>query len=441
MLDQAVYAFQSMLQATEGPSWLEMALKFFPFAVLLELPLYLLVTLGIVKYAVRRLRPDRQREYYPSVSCIITCYSEGEDVRQTIRSLAHQVYPGHIEIIAVVDGAIQNKPTLEAAQRCRSDLDGLPARRLVVLPKWQRGGRVSSLNAGLQIATGEIVMSLDGDTSFDNDMVSKATRHFDDPNVVGVAGNLRVRNAAKSLAARMQALEYLLSIGAGKTGLSEFNIVNNISGAFGVFRGSFLKVIGGWDAGTAEDLDITTRIKQYFGRHPGLRIAFEPHAVGHTDAPDSFRIFFRQRMRWEGDLAYIYIRKFRFNLRPRLLGWRNFFFVVVNGLLLQMVMPFMILGYSTYLFWMLPLGSALGLLAFIYCIYFASLALFFALYLVAVSERPKQDLRYWLYLPLFPFFAFAARVHCAFAIMQELLLRSHLDSSMAPGWVLHKNKF
>jgi cellulose synthase/poly-beta-1,6-N-acetylglucosamine synthase-like glycosyltransferase len=441
MWDQAVFAFQSMQHAVSGSAWFDVAMHFFPFALVLELPLFLLVTFGILKYAVRRLRPTAPRRHYPTVSCIITCYSEGEDVRQTIRSLAHQVYPGMIQIIPVIDGAIQNKPTLEAAQRCHADVAGLKGRRLIVLPKWQRGGRVSSLNAGLQLATGEVVMALDGDTSFDNDMVSKATRHFDDPNVVGVAGCLRVRNAAASLAARLQALEYMLSIAAGKTGLSEFNIVNNISGAFGVFRRSFLAVIGGWDAGTAEDLDITTRIKQYFGRHPQLRIAFEPHAVGHTDAPTSFRIFFRQRLRWEGDLFYIYIRKFRHNLRPRLLGWRNFLFVAVNGLLLQMVMPFMIVAYSTFLFWRLPLGSALGLLAYIYCVYFAALAFFFALYLIVVSERPKQDLRYWLYLPLFPLFAFSARVHCAYAMAQELFLNSHLDSSMAPRWVLKKNKF
>ena len=78
-------------------------------------------------------------------------------------------------------------------------------------------------------------MALDGDTSFDNDMVEKATRHFEDPQVAGVAGNLRVRNQNKSLVAKMQGLEYVLSISGGKTGLSEFNVVNNISGAFGVF--------------------------------------------------------------------------------------------------------------------------------------------------------------------------------------------------------------
>ena len=308
-------------------------------------------------------------------------------------------------------------------------------------PNGSGGGRVSSLNAGLSIATGEIVMALDGDTSFDNDMVRNATRHFDDPGVVGVAGNLRVRNAKRSLVTRLQALEYLVSIAAGKTGLSEFNLVNNISGAFGVFRTAFIRNLGGWDAGTAEDLDMTTRIKQYFGRHPGLRIVFDPHAVGHTDAPDTWRVFFRQRLRWDGDMFYIFIRKFRFNLRPRLLGWRNFLFVVVNGLLMQLVMPFMIVGYTGMMLFTLPVGAVLGVLAFIYLAYLASLVFYFMLYLVAVSERPGDDAVYLAFLPLFPLFAFVNRVHCSFSVLQEIFTRSHLDSSMAPWWVLRKTKF
>ena len=58
-------------------------------------------------------------------------------------------------------------------------------------------------------------------------------------------------------------------------------------------------------------------------------------------------------MRWEGDLFYLYIRKYRYNLRPRLLGWRNFFYVLFNGLVLQIVMPFVIVAYTLALFWVL----------------------------------------------------------------------------------------
>ena len=441
MWDQVVFAFVTLFASSSQQNWLELAWKFFPFVVVLEAPFFLLVTAGMVRYGLRRHRPERQRERYPRVSCVVTCYSEGEDVRKTIQSLAQQLYPGHIEIIAVIDGAIQNRPTLLAARNARRLLAGQAKRDLVVLPKWQRGGRVSSLNAGLSIATGEIVMALDGDTSFDNDMVRNATRHFDDPGVVGVSGNLRVRNAKKTLVTRLQALEYILSIGAGKTGLSEFNIVNNISGAFGVFRTGFIRNLGGWDAGSAEDLDMTMRIKQYFGRHPGLRIVFDPHAVGHTDAPDTWRIFFRQRLRWDGDMFFIFIRKFRFNLRPRLLGWRNFLFVAVNGLVMQVLMPFLIVGYTSVMLFTLPVGAVIGVLAFIYLAYLLAIIFYFLLYVIAVSERPKEDLDYVRFLPLMPLFAFANRLHCAFSILTEMTMNSHLDSSMAPWWVLRKTKF
>jgi cellulose synthase/poly-beta-1,6-N-acetylglucosamine synthase-like glycosyltransferase len=283
-------------------------------------------------------------------------------------------------------------------------------------------------------------MALDGDTSFDNDMVAQATKHFDDPNVVGVAGCLRVRNAGVSLAARMQGLEYVMSISGGKTGLSEFNVVNNISGAFGIFRSSFIRNLAGWDAGTAEDLNMTMRIKQYFGRHPELRIVFEPHAVGHTDAPATFKGFFQQRLRWEGDQFYIFVRRYRYSFHPRLLGWRTFLFTLVTGLLLQLVMPFVIVIYTFWLFHTLPAGSVFGILGFVYCMYLAALTVYFGTYVLAVSERPKEDMNYLLYMPLFPLFAYISRVLSAFAILKEIVMKSHLDSAMAPWWVLRKTK-
>lgn len=435
-----LWSFNTLVQASGESSWLDVALKFFPFVLMLELPLYVLVVLGMARYGLRERVPFNRTLSYPTVSCIITCYSEGDEVKKAIRSLALQEYPGHIQIIPVVDGAIQNKRTLLAAHLAASAASGLKNRQVLVVPKWQRGGRVSALNAGAQFATGSVVMALDGDTSFDNDMVSQATKHFDDPNVVGVAGCLRVRNGASSLAARLQGLEYLLSISAGKTGLSEFNLVNNISGAFGVFRTSFIRNLGGWDAGTAEDLNMTMRIKQYFGQHPGLRIVFEPHSVGHTDAPDTFMGFFRQRLRWDGDLFYIFVRKYRLSFQARLLGWRTFLFTLVTGLLLQLVMPFVIVFYSCLLFVNLPVGSALGILGYVYCMYLAALLAYFGMYLLAVSERPKEDLHYLLYLPLFPLFAYVSRIHSAFAILSEIVLKSHLDSAMAPWWVLKKTK-
>jgi cellulose synthase/poly-beta-1,6-N-acetylglucosamine synthase-like glycosyltransferase len=418
------------------------AFKFIPYVLFFELPMYLLILAGMMHYVIRQAAtPPCRQPFHPPVSCIITAYSEGADVRQTIRSLAEQRYPGVIRIICVVDGAVRNRATLEAARGMAAYVGALPHRELTVVPKWHRGGRVSGLNTGLSLATTEVLMAMDGDTSFDNDMVANAVVHFMDPDVVGVVGSLRVRNASATLWTRLQAIEYALSIQSAKAGLSEFNIVNNISGAFGIFRRSFLKAIGGWDSGTAEDTDLTLRIKSYFGRHPKLRILFEPAAIGHTDAPESFRGFLRQRLRWDGDLFYLYVLKHRFAFSPAILGWRNLAMLIWTGLFFQLVMPIVIMVYTVWLFWLYPTPYVLAVMTIVYLFYLLMTSLFYVLFIAFFSERPKHDLRLAPLLPVVPFFTFFTRVWAGVATLWEIVAVSHLDSAMAPWYVLRKNKF
>ena len=439
--DVAWGTLQGLLAGALDGDPLQLVLKFFPFVILLELPVQAVVMLGVLRYRLLRPATNVAALHSPTVSCIITCYSEGEDVRQTIRSLTEQQYSGHIEMLAMVDGAQQNVATLRALRRLESYVASRAQRSLIIIPKMQRGGRVSSLNQGLAIARGEIVMALDGDTSFDNDMVRNATARFVDPNVVAVSGNLRVRNARKSLTTRLQALEYMLSIHLSRTGLAEFNVINNVSGAFGCFRRALLERIGGWDSGTAEDLDLTLRIKMYFARHPNLKIAFAPDAVGHTDAPDTFWGFLMQRLRWDGDLYYLYIRKYRHSLRPGLLGWRNFIAVLWAGLVLQLVLPFMVLLSMIWLMFTVPAGQLIGLTVFVYVFYLLLTAVMFAQYWWQLSERRRYDLQFIWVLPLFPAFAFVTRIWSAVATLTEIFTKQHLDSAMAPWWVLRKTKF
>jgi cellulose synthase/poly-beta-1,6-N-acetylglucosamine synthase-like glycosyltransferase len=441
-LSVAWTALQQLLVDSLHSDWMEVALRFFPFVLLLELPLQIAIMLGALRYGLRGARRGAQAgSYCPPVTCMITCYSEGRDVRKTIESLAGQLYSGHIEMLAIVDGAYQNRATADAVRAMLDEVNARPQRRLELIAKTQRGGRVSSLNQALALARGAVVLALDGDTSFDNDMVAQIARHFVDPNVVGVSGNLRVRNARKTLVTRLQALEYMLSIHLSRTGLGEFNAVNNISGAFGAFRRDFLRRIGGWDSGTAEDLDLTLRIKKYFTRYPGLCIAFEPRAVGHTDAPERFGQFLNQRLRWDGDLSYLYLRKFRETLRPGLIGWTNFIALVWTGYLFQLALPFVVLIYMSFVFLIYPAGYVIGVLAFVYLFYWLLTVAMYIEYLAVLSERRRYDLGFWWVTAAFPAFAFTTRVWNAVATLAELITRQHLDSSMAPWWVLRKTKY
>lgn len=435
LLEQLYYALGELA----GPDGLSrLFFMLFPLFLIFELPMTIMVLLGVLRwFARRRTSVPMISTYRPRVSCIITCYSEGMDVQTTLLSLCEQTYPGHIEMIPVVDGATINQATLNAVRRFHVDPQLYPKRHLRPIAKWQRGGRVSSLNAGLSLASGEIVMALDGDTSFDNNMVSAIVRHFEDPSVPAVAGSLRVRNVWASWVTAMQALEYLLSIHLSKIGLGEWNLVNNVSGAFGAFRRNFLINIGGWNTHTAEDLDLTLRIKSYFKRH-NLRIPFEPEAIGHTDAPVTLRQFLMQRLRWDGDLFFLYVRKHNHSIDPKLLGWPSFLMILVSGFFFQLVLPFIIFSYTLLALFILPGRTLLFLFLLIYLLYLLITALMFGAMMLLVSDRPRQDLTLGMLVPVFPLFMLFMRCWSAVAMLNEMFRRGHEESSMAPWWVLKR---
>ncbi len=440
-METLIQTWQVFIITFQGSSVVSYVLMFIPFVLLLELPLYLICWLGVFRHIIQDcFKVPVISPHFPCVTCTITCYSEGEAVQNTVISLLEQIYPGHIEIIAMVDGVKQNRVTYDALKALRPSLSYYSNRSLIIVPKFQRGGRVSSMNAGLSRASGEIICALDGDTSFDNQMIYHAALRFSNPNIVSVTGPMRVRNANKSLVTRLQNLEYMITMQVGKFGLAKHNVINNVPGAFGIFRKSFLQQIGGWNTGTAEDLDLTLRIKQYQRRHPELRIDYEPGAVSHTDVPESFIDFFKQRLRWDGDLWYVYAHKHQRGFTASLLGWSNFIFLLWYGVLFQIVMPFVIVLYMILMIVISPLTFFLSSMLIIYLFYFGLTLIQFFLFLIFVSDRKLEDLSAVVVSPFFPIFQFFVRVWSAVALLNQIFNRGHLDSAMAPLWVLKKGK-
>ena len=112
---------------------------FLPMFLIFDVPLSLMVLLGIGRWFWRKHHEQEKPYYSPLVTCGVTCYSEGEDIKKTILTLCEQVYSGHIEIIVVIDGASINKSTYQAALECREIVARYARRKLIILPKWQRG--------------------------------------------------------------------------------------------------------------------------------------------------------------------------------------------------------------------------------------------------------------------------------------------------------------
>ena len=413
---------------------------FIPIVLFIELPLYVLILISIIKvFQVTIFAKPGTISFYPSVSCVITCYNEGESITRTVKSLIHQLYDGFIEVIVVIDGADDiNKPTLNAALKFAKTYNIPEKRKVIIIPKKKRGGHASSENLGIRLATSKFVVILDGDCSCDNDMIHLAVRNFIDENVVGISGNIRVRNARENLLTNCQTIEYITGLQLSRIGLSKLGILNNISGAFGVFRKDFIKKIGGWKNGTAEDLDLVIRIKSYFKRYPQLKIIHEHRSIVHTDVPNTFKGLLKQRMRWEGDLFYIFFRRHLYSLLPRYMGWKNFLGVLWYGIFFCVLVPILVMLYFIYMLFFYNITYFLVVLLVTYFYYLLVLCFLYFLYLLLVSERKLYDLSFIYLLPIMPIYQFIGRLWTAVSIIFEIFLLTHKDTGMAPWWVIRK---
>ena len=413
-----------------------------PVLIFIEAPLYIIVMSGFLKEIIEEIFSTKNRHivFYPKVSCIVPCYSEKKAVIATIKTLAEQRYNGVIEIIIMVDDALNNYETLNCAKRTAAEYKNNLNRIVKVIPKSSRGGLVSSRKLGLQLSTGSIVIVIDGDCSCDNDMVSHITRNFHNRNIVGVSGYLRVRNSQKNLLTRLQGIEYISGIQMFRLGLSGYNIINNISGAFGAFDRKFIKKIGGWRNGTAEDLDLTLRIKAYGRRYSNIKIIHDFKPVVHTDVPETIFDFIKQRLRWDGDMLFVYFKRFRKIIRPKFLGWRIFLGLFWYNILFCIIAPTATAFYLFYLLVGFPLPFVLALLVLLYIYYLIISLITYIIFLVTLSERKLFDLlNIWLLL-IFPIYQLLLGFVSTAAFFIELTLKTHKNSNMAPWWVLRKTE-
>lgn len=99
----------------------------------------------------------------PKVSIIVPCYNVEKFVAKCIRSIMRQSYR-NIEIIAVEDGSTDNTPSILNEIALEDD-------RLAVIHK-KNGGVSAARNTGIEKATGQYIVFVDGDDYISNDYVT-----------------------------------------------------------------------------------------------------------------------------------------------------------------------------------------------------------------------------------------------------------------------------
>jgi cellulose synthase/poly-beta-1,6-N-acetylglucosamine synthase-like glycosyltransferase len=156
-----------------------------------------------------------------------------------------------------------------------------------------QAGKAAALNTGIAAAGGDVIVVLDADTVLDPDFLDTVASHFADPAVGAVAGNVKVGNR-RSLLARLQALEYVVSLDIDRRAQEMLGVVAVVPGAAGAFRRAALVDVGGYPGDTlVEDADLTIALLR-----GGWQIHYEPGALAYTEAPETVADALRQRRRW-----------------------------------------------------------------------------------------------------------------------------------------------
>ncbi len=284
--------------------------------VSLLLFLFLLVAryIGLIYMSFLHLNRSKEEEFDEvsqqlKCSILVPAYNEGKGIEDSIISMLEMDYD-NFEVIVINDGSKDD--TLEVARKH----EGWHGNVLVKVISQKNMGKSNALNYGTSVATGDIILCVDGDSKLHPQTLKLGMRHFQDPKLGSVAGNVKVINR-RNMMTNLQALEYIEGLNLVRRAQALMQAVNIVPGPCGFFRRSVILEVGGWDDDTyAEDCDLTLKVLTR-----GYKIDYEPGAISYTEAPEKLLQLLKQRYRWTRGILQA-MRKNAIHLINPIAGWR-----------------------------------------------------------------------------------------------------------------------
>jgi biofilm PGA synthesis N-glycosyltransferase PgaC len=269
---------------------------------LLRMMLYMV---GSDLFMIRRARSkNRALSHRPSVSLVVPAHNEGAIIERTLAHLLRVDYEP-LQIIVADDGSTDDTLARIRAWKKTYDLDDV-----ITVFTQPNGGKADALNNAIKaMATGELVMCLDGDSTLAPDAVTKSVAYFKDERVVATASNVNIMPNGTILGL-VQRFEYMICHQMKKA-QNAFNVEYIIGGIGSMFRRSTLDEVGLYDTNTmTEDIDLTMKIIAK-GGNKKQRIEFAHDSIAYTNAVLTFPALVRQRYRWKYGRMQTFLKNYR----------------------------------------------------------------------------------------------------------------------------------
>jgi hyaluronan synthase len=257
----------------------------------------LYILFGAVGASLYRNAPALDDKALPGCTVIVPAYNEGEHVAETLFSLLESDYPAEkLQIIAINDGSKDD--TMEWIRYAEKRSAG----RIVTLDLLKNGGKKHALYRGFHMAKFDIVVTVDSDSIVTRDSLRNIVSAFNEPEIGGVAGNIRIKNLADGMIPRMMDVGFMFGFEIIRSAQSLIGCVMCTPGALSAYRKSIVmpfldewlnQTFLGVPANIGEDRAIATMILQH-----NCQVTFQSNAVASTCIPYTYGRFCKMLLRW-----------------------------------------------------------------------------------------------------------------------------------------------
>jgi biofilm PGA synthesis N-glycosyltransferase PgaC len=225
------------------------------------------------------------------VSVVIAAYNEHKVIVRSLESLRHSDYR-NFEVIVADNGSVDGTKQLVHDYSLRHpDMD----LRVYRMPG--NLGKGGALNVLLRrYARGTFAMTLDADSIVRHDTISNAVSYFTDPNIAGVAANVRIMDEPTILGV-LQKFEHMIGYRSKKM-YSMLRCEFVVGGVASTYRMDVLRAVNFYDTDTVtEDIGLSIKITSLGNRTH--HIVYASDVVAMTEGVGTFSALIRQRFRWK----------------------------------------------------------------------------------------------------------------------------------------------
>jgi hyaluronan synthase len=241
-------------------------------------------------------RVPKDRGFLKPVTIIVAVKNEEAHIEEVVRRCFSARYPEDLmEVIVVDDGSTDG--TWAVLQKL---IEGNP--RLQIHRFAKNRGKRHAMALGAQKAKGEILIYIDSDSMVEPEALYRIVQPFHDPHVGAVSGHTLVIVEPENHISKIEAVRYYLSYRIMKAAESVFGAVTCCPGPFSAYRKeAVLRVLPRWQnqmflgaaATFGDDRSLTNCIL------PDYRVVYHAGARCSTYAPQDWKTYFKQQLRWK----------------------------------------------------------------------------------------------------------------------------------------------